>query len=386
MAVSGPWLVVLAYAGVMLVAALLCVRIESSEHVAPDEVPETPRRMLQDTAEALLVLSRDPPAGVLTLLGGSQHVVVGMLDVFYVLLAIDVLGEGEAAAGVLAGAVGFGALVGAGTTAVLVGRRLLTGPIELALFVAGVTLAAVSLATGIGVAILLLVLVGAARSFFDVAARTLLQRSVDGDVISRVFGLQEALIMLGLALGAVLVPVMDSLFGPRGALAVAGCVFPLLGLASFRALRRLDRRATPVDEELRSMLGAIAIFEPLRQYELEEVVTRLVPTTAPAGTTLVRKGERGERFYVVVAGELSVESDGRHIADLSAGDYFGEISLLRDVPRTASVIAVTDVRLIALERDDFMTSIAWGWRLSPAADAEIDRRLEELREEGGGPA
>lgn len=59
---------------------------------------------------------------------------------------------------------------------------------------------------------------------------------------------------------------------------------------------------------------------------------------------------------------------------------------MRDVPRTASVIAVTDVRLIALERDDFMTSIAWGWRLSPAADAEIDRRLEELREEGGGPA
>lgn len=381
-AVSGLSVVVSVYAGVMLVAALLCLKIQGGERSASNEVSETPRRMLQDTAEALLVLSRDRPAGVLTLLGGSQHVVIGMLDVFYVLLAIDVLGDGEAAAGVLAAAVGFGALVGAGATAVLVGRRLLAEPIEVALFVAGATLAAVSLATGIGVAIVLLVVVGASRSFFDVAARTLLQRSVDGEVITRVFGLQEALIMLGLAVGAVLVPAMDSLFGPRGALVAAGCLFPTLGLASYGALRRLDRRAMLVDEALWSMLQAIPIFEPLRQYELEEVAAHLVPTTAPAGTVLIRKGDPGDRFYVVVAGEAFVGSDGRHIADLGAGDYFGEIALVRDVPRTASVIARTDVRLIALERDDFMASIAWGRRLSAAADAEVDRRLEELRRKG----
>lgn len=375
-ATSGPATVAFVYAGAMVLAALLVVRLQM--HDVPDEREhDVTTGVLADVAQGARALRDDPPAALLTLLGGSQFILVGLLDVFYVVLAIDVMGSGEQTAGLLASSVGLGGLIGAAATALLVGRRTLAAPIHLALGFAGGAVVAIAFTSTFGAIVLMLAIAGAARSFFDVAARTLLQRTVDDDVITRVFGVQEGLIMAALGVGSALAPVFISLFGERWAFVAAGALLPVFGILSFGTLRSLDRRAVIPDEFRQRLLRTIPIFEPLPQYEMERLAGRLVPISVDRGAVVIREGDVGDRFYILVAGEAVVEAKGRQVVERRAGDYFGEIALLRDVPRTATVRATTACQLFALERADFLAAVTGG-RVMPAADAEIDRRLAEL--------
>jgi MFS family permease len=172
-----------------------------------------------------------------------------MLDVFYPLLAIEVLGIGTEGAGLLAAAVGLGGLAGAASTAVLVGRRRMASPIGSALGVTAGSFAGIAVAVGVWPVLGLLGIVGAARSFFDVATRTLLQRSVGDRILARVFGVQEALAMAATALGAASVPLLVSGFGHRFAFAAAGGIAAMLGMAVVPSLRTLDRRASLPDPD-----------------------------------------------------------------------------------------------------------------------------------------
>jgi hypothetical protein len=301
--------------------------------------------------------------------------------VFFAVLAIDVLARGQQAAGLLSAAVGAGGLVGAGATAVLVGRRRLAGPIELSAAITGGAIGVIAAAAAFGPVLALLCLAGAGRSFLDVAVRTLLQRSVRDEVLARVFGLQEGLSMLCLAIGAVAVPVLVSLFGARGAFVAAGAFLPATGLAFLVTLLALDRRAVLPDPGRSALLRAIPMFQPMGQPAFELVVGRLIPIASPAGATPIRQGDEGDRFYVVEDGEAVVTVDGREIARLGPGDHFGEIALLRDVPRTASVVARTELHLLALEREDFLAAVTGSRPVADAAGEVVDRRLAEQRRE-----
>ena len=322
-------------------------------------------------------LREEPGAATLTVLGSTQFFVLGALDVFYALLAIDVLRAGEQGAGLLASAVGVGGLVGAGATVLLVGRRRLTGPILVGLMVTGGALAAVGGASELGVAAFLLVVCGAGRTFFDVATRTLLQRTIRDEVLARVFGVQEGLIMVVLAIGSAAVPLLVALAGERGAFLVAGSVMPILGVASWRTLRAVDRRADVPDSVRLELLGAIELFQPLAQPVLEQVARRLIPLRASSGEVVIREGDHGDRFYVLASGEAAVGVRGQHVTRLGPGAYFGEIALLRDVPRTATVTITQDAAMFALERDDFLAAVA-GIQRSAEVHRGIDRRLSEL--------
>ena len=388
-ALAGP-AAVCAIAGVaMVAAALLVLRLHlrpvgrAGDTVLP---PLGVESLARDLGEAATELRRDLPAGALTLVGGGQYFVVGMLDVLFAVLAVDVLDVGEQGAGLLAASVGVGALIGAGATAVLVGRTRLTTPIELAVGVMAGAMAAVALVSVFGQIMLLLAAVGAARAFFDVAARTLLQRSVRDDVLSRVFGMQEALMMGALAAGSAVAPILVDLLGNEGAFIAAGVLAVLAGVCVFPALRVLDRRALVPATERVTLLRSIPLFGFLAQPRLERLALAMLPVRVAAGEHVIREGEEGDRFYVVAGGEVVVSSGGREVARTGRGGYVGEIALLRDVPRTADVVAATDVDLLALERDDFLAAMTDHARVSRLAQAEADRRLRDLRhlDEPGG--
>jgi MFS family permease len=377
-AVSGPALPVTVFAGGTLVAALLTQNLRLHQATpAADNVD--PDRLVRAAADGFRALRRERGAAALTLMAGAQSVLLGMLDVLFAVLAIDVLARGQEAAGILSAAVGAGGLIGAAATAVLVGRRRLAGPIELAACVTGGTIAAIAATAAYGPVVVLLILAGGGRSFLDVGVRTLLQRSVKDEVLARVFGLQEGLSMLGLAIGAGAVPVFVSLFGARGAVAAAGAFLPAIGLVLWASLRGLDRRAILPDPARVALLRAVPLFRPLSQPAFELLANRLIPVDASAGAAMIREGEPGDRFFAIEEGEAVVTVVGREIARLGPGDHFGEIALLRDVPRTATVTAATHLRLLALEREDFLAAVTGSRPSSEAADELVERRLSEQR-------
>ena len=373
---TGLGSVLLLFVPLMGLAAALTFRLQL--RAVPLHDDDAHPGIFHAVAEGARVLRDDHPAAAVALLGGAQFFILGVRDILYAVLAIDVLGAGEQGAGILAAAVGVGGLVGAAATWVLVGRVRLATPVQVAVGAAAGATASLSLVMAMGPAVLILVIAGASRAFFDVASRTLLQRSVRPDVLARVFGLQEALLLVGLAVGSGSAPILVAVFGDRGAFVAAGALLLVFGVLTWPSHRALDRRAVLPDPERFVLFRELDIFRPVPQPALEQLVAAAVPLHVGAGEVLIREGDVGDRFYVVTSGHLEVGHDGRAIATLGPGSYVGEIALLRDVPRTATVVAPVATDLLAVDRDTFLLAVTGSRRGSRALDAEVDRRLAEL--------
>jgi MFS family permease len=332
--------------------------------------------LVADARSGLRALRGEPGALLLIGMVGAQQVVVGMLDVLAVLLALDVLGMQQSGPGMLTAAAGIGTLIGAVGTVILIGRPRLAPAVFIGIVLTGLPLAVIGVAPSVALALVLLLVCGIGQAFFNVAGRTLLQRSVDDDVLSRVFGIQEGLMMAGLALGALLAPILVAVFGHRGAFVVAGLLLPFAGILTWGRLRSIDARALVPGAELR-VLRSIALFQPLGPPVLERLSWNLVPLDVAGGTVVIREGDPGDRFYIITSGVAKVSVAGRAVATLGPGDYFGEIALLRDVPRTATVAAEGPLTLLALEREEFLGAVTGSPVAVEAADREASRRLEE---------
>jgi CRP-like cAMP-binding protein len=140
----------------------------------------------------------------------------------------------------------------------------------------------------------------------------------------------------------------------------------------------IDVRA-PLPERRLAMLRALPLFSPLPSAALEQIARSLEPVQASKGEEVFRQGEPGDRFYIVAQGEVDVLVDGRLVRTQAAGDHFGEIALLREVPRTATVRARTDAELYALERDEFIAAVTGHPETAAAAETAIATRLAHAR-------
>ena len=326
------------------------------------------------TESAWHLLTGAPQARLLVGLLGAQYVAIGALDVLYVVLAVSVLDLGGSGAGFLNAAFGAGGVAGIAATAALVGRARLAPALGVSIVVWGVAFGVLAAWPTVLGTFLLLTVAGGARSLFDVAGRTLLQRTAAPHVLARVFGLLEGLSMAGLAAGSLLAPALVGLGGPRTALLGLALLLPALALATRRSLAAADRAATvPVVQA--GLLRALPIFAPLPGTQLERVARNLEPLTAAPGETVIRQGDVGDRFYVVASGELEALYDGNAVSQLGRGDGFGEIALLRDVPRTVTIVARTESALYALERDDFLDALTGSARARREAERIADERM-----------
>jgi hypothetical protein len=268
-------------------------------------------------------------------------------------------------------AIGVGGLVGAFGAMTLEGRRLAV-PLGVALVFWGLPIALVAPRPYLPAAVLLLAVVGAANSVEDVAGFTLLQRIVPDELLTRALGVTWGLAMGGLALGSISAPAIVAAVGPRAAFAVVGAILPLVTVLSWRWLVRIDREVAAPAAELK-LVDAVPMFAPLSVAAKEHVAARLTKISVAAGEVVVRAGDSGDRFYVVADGELEI-ANGAH-GRAAAGDFFGEIALLRDVPRTATVKATTPSHLYALERDDFLAAVTGHSAVHAAGEAIVEQRL-----------
>jgi MFS family permease len=275
--------------------------------------------------------------------------------VLFVILAVTVLGRPQAWAGYLNAAYGVGAILAAPVSVLLVGRRLGVPILGAALLLSG-ALAAVAAGPGLAGTVVLLTLAGASRALLDVASRSLLQRSVPAQSLGQVFGLVEGLTFAGLAIGAVLVPVLVHLGGSALALLGAAAVLPLAAAAGGRALFSLDAQA-PVPVVQIALLRSAPLFAELPAPALEGLAAALTPAEVPAGEAVIRQGEQGDAYYLIAAGQFDVVQDGRLLRRCGRGEGVGEIALLHAVPRTASVVARTDATVYKLAREPFLTAV-----------------------------
>jgi MFS family permease len=372
----GPHAVFLAMAGVVGLSALLTLRIRNRGAVA-GQAEEGLRAMAREALGGFRALASDPPARVVVGLTAGQSLVIGALDVLTVVLALTLLGIGPSGAGYLTSALGAGGIIGSVAAVSSLGGRRLTPAIAVGAVALGLPVAVMGIAPNTFLAVAMLAVAGGGRVVLDVAGRTLLQRIMPDEILARVFGVLEGLYMAALAAGSLAASVLVSVLGPRGALLALGGVLPMVLLAAWPRLMRIDREAPAPPAKHVALLRATPMFAPLAPMALERLAATLSPVAAPAGAFILRQGAPGDRFYVVVEGEVVVEIDGRPVATGSSGFSFGEISLLRTIPRTASVRAQTPVRLLALDREPFLRVVTGNPRSSAAAARIVESRLTE---------
>ena len=354
-----------AAAAVLTVGVVLILRVRTEgEATGRAASPGRP-------ASAWRTVAQHPGAPVVVTLMVAQAFVRGCLNVLIVVAAFELLGGGGGTVGLLTAAIGAGGVIGAVASSTYHGNRL-ARVFAFSLFGWGMPIVLVAASPQLAAVLVLLGIVGASNSVEDVSGFTLLQRAIRDDALSGVLGLIWGAAMGALALGSIVTPFLVRELGARTAFVLVGLLLPALTIAGFRRMRALDDLAAPSRQQL--LVDEVPIFEPLSLAAKERLAAKLLPLNVPAGETIVRAGDVGDRFYIVESGTVRVGLDNSE-KESGAGAYFGEIALLRDVPRTATVTAETATRLYALERADFLSAVTGHALAEAAAEDVVDARL-----------
>jgi MFS family permease len=324
-------------------------------------------------------LARHPDARLIVAILASRMLLIGACDVLFVLIAIERFGTGESGAAILSAAIGAGGILGGVAAFGLVGRPRLA-PVLLAAGLAwGVLFLVFGALAPAVLAPVLLIACGLALAIMDVAGRTALQRAVHDEVLARVFGILESLSTVCLAIGSILLPLAVALFGIPAAAAVFAAVIPLVVLVASPGLRGIDRRAD-VPVRALALLRRLPLFAGLAPPTLESLARSGVWQTVPPSTVVIREGDPGERFFVLESGSVDVSRGGEYVRTLSSpGDGFGEIALLRNVPRTATVTATTESQLLGIGRTEFLAAVTGQAVVSAKAGQIVDAYLDHDR-------
>jgi MFS family permease len=359
----------------MLVAStffLLLIRIEQSPRPTHEIEAST---ILSEAFAGFTTIGRHSALRVMMVLLTAQTAVLGAVQVFIVISAIELLDLGEGGVGYLNSTIGIGAFIGAVGALSLAGAHRLSTPFMTGVVLMGLPLVAIGIWPELAVTIVVFAILGVGSSLVDVSGLTLVQRAVPDEVMARVFGVIQMLWLASQGIGAALVPVLVAWLGVEGALIATGAVLPVLVALFGASVAKIDAAAPAPDAGELRILTAVPIFAPLPGGTLEHLAGRLVPLRLEAGTMIVREGDAGDRFYIVAEGEVDVSQEGAFVSRLSEGGYFGEIALIRDIPRTATVSARTPVVLYALDREDFLAAVTGHPQAAEAAETVMSTRL-----------
>lgn len=354
-------LTLLAAAHAAAVGPLL--RIPADPRPDPDPEPGHPARELLDGFRTVVrggELRR--PVTMAVILAAVD----GAMDVLVVVTALDLLGVGEAGAGYLNALWGIGCVAGGPVVLRLLRRRRLTLGLSLGWLALGASVAVTGSVAHIAVVGVALLCFGAGQTLVQVATETLVQRLTAHHVLARVFGAVEAMSVVAAAAGALGAGVLVHAVGVRSALLWVAVLMPAVGLLRGTGLEHHEV-GDPISERDYAILRDHTIFAPLPVATSERLARALEQVDPESGTDVITQGESGDRFYLVATGEVDVLVDGVFQRTLGQGEGFGEIALLHDCCRTATVRARSDVTLLALDRDLFLEVVTGQARSRRAA-------------------
>ena len=303
----------------------------------------------------------------------AQTVIAGASMVFTVAIALQMLHLGHSGTGLLYAVTGIGGIVGGGLALVLAQRQRLSFDFGVGVTLWAAPLLLVAAWPTLASAVIVMALIGIGNSLVDINAFTVLQRLAPEEVMGRVFGALESALIAGMALGALLMPLLISTVGLRGGLGALGAVVTLLAVLGLPGLTRID--ATTLAPPALPVIAVNPILAPLPERIREQLARSLTELHVAAGELVVEEGADGDLYYMIGQGTVEVTARGAVVNHLGPGDGFGEIALLRDVPRQATVRALEDLTLYALERDDFLRAVNGDGEANRLADIEVARFL-----------
>ena len=373
LALSGPEAVFLGVAALSLWSGMLALALD---YEAPPQLATSPGAagVRAQVSEGVRAIVGSGDVALLSSLFWAQTFTRGCLTVFSVVVAVDLLSIGESGVGVLNGAVGAGAVLGSLGAALLVGSRRLGAWLALAVALWGIPFVLIGAFPSEVGALALLGLVGVANAVEDVAFFTLVGRIVPDKLLGRVFGVMESGVAISVGIGAVVTPLMIDLVGIRPALAVLGAVCPTLALLALGRLRRLDRTLEVRTREI-GVLRNAPMLRALPAVTIEQLAQHVRHVRFEPGEAVCVQGEPADAFYVIESGKADVLGDDRLVRTLGPGDWFGEIALIRDTARTATVLARTTIAASLLTRAHFLATVSLYGASAHEADAVVDNRL-----------
>jgi MFS family permease len=362
-------------AGASFWAAVLLLRVR---YDAPPRPAAPPRPdLMREAVEGIGAVARSRDLRLILGLAAAQSLTRGALTVFSVVVAIELLGTGDPGVGALMAAVGVGAVIGSLAASLLVGTGRLGAWFALGVALWGLPLALVGVFPHQAAALGILAFIGVGNALIDVAGFTLIARLAPDALLGRVFGVLESLVALSIGAGAIVASAAIEWWGIQGALIALGLLCPVLAVAAWRRLRRLDRAVGALDADV-GLLQEVPMLQPLPLPSIEQLARGLEPVAVPAGATVFAQGDAGDRYFVIESGTADVVGDGVVVATLGPGEGFGEIALLRRTRRTASVVARTALALKALSSDRFIAVVLGYTPSAAAAAAAVDDRLDRF--------
>lgn len=314
-----------------------------------------------DVVEGAVEVRRSPALIALMVVSGAILFQIGAERVAHVLVAEDVLNRSPDYVGVMAAAMGVGGLLIAPFSARIGASRHVHMYLVTSGLLVGIPFALLGLAESTALSLALLVVAGIGGMVYEVTFITLLQRSASEATLARIFGLNDSVTAVTEIGGALMLPLVVAMASLQVSLWVVGVILSVACLLCLPSLRRdaAQRRAeverlAPVVSELRTF----AIVESLSQGAFERLAAVADQREVAAGAVMVSEGETADRLFLVRSGRFVVDSSTKgRIAELGAGEVFGEIGVLRRVPRTATVTCAEAGSVWELGGEVFVASV-----------------------------
>ena len=318
----------------------------------------------QQLVAGLRSLAAQPVAVAVILFCALDSAVYGAATVLYVPLSVR-LGTGPTGYSYLLAGSALGGLLGAGLA------NRLSGASRLAPVIMGsICLQALPFLLTVPVhwpalAAALQVLSGVGMIIVDVLAITSLQRDLPRDVLGRVLGVFDTVVLAGILLASLATGVLLAHADVNVALVAVGVGIPALGLAGLPTLLRADRTSAAAAERLRprvELLSKLDLLAGADRRTLERLAAAAEEVVMPAGQVVIREGDAADALWILADGELSVQASGdgpepRELPPVTAPGYVGELGLLHGIPRTASVRTSRDSTLLRIGGPDFLSAL-----------------------------
>jgi MFS family permease len=365
-ALSAVWLTV-------LVASIRPIaRYEDPASESSDEDEGEHRTALQEALAGFTTIFGSRDLRLVMGLYTVQTIIAGASAVFSIVIVVELLDTTAAGVGILDAVLGVGGILGAVLALVLAQRRRLAQDFGVGVILWGAPLLLVVASPEWAPTLVAMFLIGVGNSIVDINAITIIQRVTPDETMGRVFGALDSAVVGGMAVGAIATPLSIEAIGVRPTLAVIAALTAAATAAGWAGLRRIDQQFLP--PRLVPLLRQVSFFAVLPEAMVERLAREAVEVTATAGSIVIEAGQVGDRYYVIETGEADVAG-----TVLGPGEGFGEIALLRDVPRTATVTARTDLVLQAITREDFLAAVTGHGDAAAEAEAVATARLTQLR-------